>query len=251
MVQSEIQTQDRIAQSYEEIRYRVPYSRHYHDWLLKSMLGMLQPSGLILDDGCGNGYLSNSHPDCIVCGIDISAQMTKKARNRLDHVLIADAQHLPFTDGSFDAVFARGLIHHLPDPAKGIAEINRVLKNSSRVIFLDTHKSIISYLPRRLLRSTEKFSELHLNLSRRELEGLINRSMKIIRVVYVGYIGYILMGFPDVFNLYKYMPLKRFFTPLLIKIDEVLAKVPLLNRLSLGIIILAEKSESVRADNLL
>jgi SAM-dependent methyltransferase len=40
----------------------------------------------------------------------------------------ADAVALPFEDGSFDAVIAMHMLYHLPDPAKGIAEMHRVLK---------------------------------------------------------------------------------------------------------------------------
>jgi hypothetical protein len=42
--------------------------------------------------------------------------------------LRADAAALPFADGAFDAVVAMHMLYHLPDPAKGIAEMARVLK---------------------------------------------------------------------------------------------------------------------------
>ena len=38
-----------------------------------------------------------------------------------------DAQQMTFEDGSFDAVFAMGAIHHMSEPARAIAEIIRVL----------------------------------------------------------------------------------------------------------------------------
>ncbi len=40
----------------------------------------------------------------------------------------ADATTLPFDDGSFDAVIAMHMLYHLQDPARGIAEMHRVLK---------------------------------------------------------------------------------------------------------------------------
>ena len=40
----------------------------------------------------------------------------------------ADATALPFEDGSFDAVIAMHMLYHVPDPAKAIAEMHRVLK---------------------------------------------------------------------------------------------------------------------------
>jgi SAM-dependent methyltransferase len=41
---------------------------------------------------------------------------------------VADAGALPFEDASFDAVCAFHMLYHLPDPARGVAEIARVLK---------------------------------------------------------------------------------------------------------------------------
>lgn len=47
----------------------------------------------------------------------------------LDHVdLVADATHLPFRDGSLDAVVNESLFEHLPDPISVAREISRVLK---------------------------------------------------------------------------------------------------------------------------
>jgi SAM-dependent methyltransferase len=40
---------------------------------------------------------------------------------------VADAQVLPFSDGSFDAVVCQFGIMFLPDPARGFAEAHRVL----------------------------------------------------------------------------------------------------------------------------
>lgn len=41
---------------------------------------------------------------------------------------VADAEHLPFADATFDLVYSYGVIHHSPDTAAAIAEIHRVLR---------------------------------------------------------------------------------------------------------------------------
>src|SRR5690606_37810793 len=43
-------------------------------------------------------------------------------------VLAADAQRLPFTDGSVDIVALNAALHHLPSPERALLEIDRVLR---------------------------------------------------------------------------------------------------------------------------
>jgi len=45
-----------------------------------------------------------------------------------------DAQSIPFEDETFDAVIANHMLYHVPDRAKAIAEIKRVLKPGGRLI---------------------------------------------------------------------------------------------------------------------
>ncbi len=47
--------------------------------------------------------------------------------------IVADAAHLPFKDGSVDAVVHESLFEHLPDPEAAAREINRVLKSGGIV----------------------------------------------------------------------------------------------------------------------
>lgn len=240
---SEKKIQDQVTESYEEIRYKLPYSKMYHAWLFKKMIKLVQPKGKILDNGCGTGHLAEFLPNHEIIGIDISPEMIKKAKKRLKKAIVGDAENLLFKDNYFDTIFARGLLHHLNNPKQGVKEINRVLKPKGRVVFFDTLNSPISYYPRKIMRSTKHFSSTHKNFTRQEIENIINPSLKIIKVKYVGYIGYTLLGFPDILNIYKFFPFKKILTPLLIKTDEILGNTPLINRLALGIIILAEKSK--------
>jgi ubiquinone/menaquinone biosynthesis C-methylase UbiE len=43
-------------------------------------------------------------------------------------VILADARSLPFADASADAIFAAGLVNHLPDPVAGLRELGRVTR---------------------------------------------------------------------------------------------------------------------------
>jgi SAM-dependent methyltransferase len=48
--------------------------------------------------------------------------------------MLADAQRLPMAAGSVDAVFAAGLINHLPDTVRGLAELARVTRAGGRLV---------------------------------------------------------------------------------------------------------------------
>ncbi|MYT19003.1 methyltransferase domain-containing protein, partial [Streptomyces sp. SID7760] len=48
-------------------------------------------------------------------------------------LLLADVSRLPLRDGALDAVFAAGLIAHLPDPEADLRELARVVRPGGRL----------------------------------------------------------------------------------------------------------------------
>ncbi|EKV01830.1 methyltransferase family protein [Leptolyngbya sp. PCC 7375] len=88
----------------------------------------------ILDAGCGSGvgteYLVHLNPQAQVTGIDLSAGTLKVARERCqrsgaDRVTF---QNLSIYDvdqiaGQFDLINCVGVLHHMPDPIKGIQSL--------------------------------------------------------------------------------------------------------------------------------
>jgi len=100
----------------------------------------LRSGDRILDIGCGPGWFWAAAASGLPEGLDLtladlSPGMVREAVERCQalpfgavHGRQADASALPFEDGSFDGVIAMHMLYHLPDPAKGIAEMYRVLK---------------------------------------------------------------------------------------------------------------------------
>lgn len=95
------------------------------------------PAGLRwLDVGCGNGAFSEllvaRCPPSALHGIDPSDAQIGFARTReaLRHAEIqkGDAQSLPFDDGSFDVATMALVIPFVPDPAKAVSEMARVVR---------------------------------------------------------------------------------------------------------------------------
>jgi SAM-dependent methyltransferase len=85
----------------------------------------------ILDAGCGTGcsteYLVHLNPEAQVTGVDLSAGALEVARERCQRsgALGADFQHLSLFDvdqlpGQFDMINCVGVLHHTPDPIRGI-----------------------------------------------------------------------------------------------------------------------------------
>lgn len=240
----EIEIQDKVSDYYEGIRYEKDYSVRYHDWWIKKMISMSGlDSGVILDNGCGTGILFDylRRYNCNVIGLDISPGMIEKARKINKNIICGDSQYLPFKNNSFEIIFGRSLLHHLPDPRKGIEEMKRVVRDNGRIVLVDTNDSILSRLPRRIIKKRGHFSEDHKNFYIDELIGIINKEFKITQIYFFGYIAYPLLGFPDLIDIFKYIPFRNLISKMLIKIDEIIAKIPIIKKNSWGVMICAEK----------
>jgi ubiquinone/menaquinone biosynthesis C-methylase UbiE len=89
-----------------------------------------------VDVGCGNGAFTQLLVErCAprdVQGIDPSEEQLAFARSRLAKAPATfrrgDAMALPYADGTFDAAVMALVIFFVPDPAKGIAEMARVIR---------------------------------------------------------------------------------------------------------------------------
>ncbi len=103
----------------------------------------------VLEVGVGTGINADLYPtDCQVTGIDFSASMLEKARERVVkkgfrnvRLLQMDAADLKFDDDTFDIVYAPYLISVVPDPVRVASEMRRVCKPGGRIIFLNHFRS--------------------------------------------------------------------------------------------------------------
>jgi ubiquinone/menaquinone biosynthesis C-methylase UbiE len=235
--------QDSVAVHYEAQRYRLAYAACYHAWWMDEMIAMasvLRPGSTVLDDGCGTGHLIERLSDAKVIGLDLSNGMLRQARKRSSCLVQGDSQRLPLPDAQFDLVIARSLLHHLPDPRRGIAEIYRVLKPGGQVVVADTNRSLLNTLPRKLAYRSEHFSEGHQNLDRREYLTWLERYFRVERVRYFGYLAYP-FGFPDMMGALRFIPFPVPLVKGLIRIDNVLARIPALRVQSWGIMVVGSR----------
>lgn len=240
----EIAVQDRVACEYEQKRYRDPYARRYHDWWTDRMLAHVRTEGRFLDNGCGIGLLFDKVSPGRIVGLDISSEMLSYAARYSDQLILGNSQQLPLKDESFDVVFCRSLLHHLPEPQLAVKEIYRVLRPKGQAVFADTNRSLLSALPRMIANLGQHFSQEHKNLNRRAIERLLKPYFEIEDIKYFGYLAYPLLGFPDILKLFKYVPFKSIAEPALMLIDNVLSKIPVIRTQSWGILVKAVKLDA-------
>jgi SAM-dependent methyltransferase len=97
----------------------------------------LRRDGTVIDVGCGTGRAlpplrTAVGPAGTVIALDITPEMLHAARPASAvaraALVLADARALPVADGSADAIFAAGLVNHLPDTEAGLRELARVTR---------------------------------------------------------------------------------------------------------------------------
>lgn len=80
-----------------------------------------------------------------IAGVDLSTGMLEVGRGKLERsglggrvpLVLGDALSLPFASGSFDAATIAFGLRNLPDYARGVSEMARVLRRGGRLIVLE------------------------------------------------------------------------------------------------------------------
>jgi ubiquinone/menaquinone biosynthesis C-methylase UbiE len=98
----------------------------------------------VADLGCGSGVFTDllQKQGYAAVGLDISPKLIGLARQKYPGVefLEGDVEQLPFPDASLDGILLSGLVHHLPDPARCVGEVFRVLKSGGSFVAFDPNR---------------------------------------------------------------------------------------------------------------
>jgi SAM-dependent methyltransferase len=97
----------------------------------------------VLDVGCGAGtdLVRFAKGGAIVTGVDLSESAIELAKANVAQqglaadLRVADGERLPFGDGTFDLVFAHGVVQYTPDGRAMVEECRRVLKPGGEAVF--------------------------------------------------------------------------------------------------------------------
>ena len=111
---------------------------------LAALAGLAQPDWVVGDLGCGTGQVSAALAPFVshVVAVDASAAMLQAARKRLGHTDNVDLRRgeleaLPIDDGRLDLATVMLVLHHVPEPARAVAEVARVLGRGGRLVLVD------------------------------------------------------------------------------------------------------------------
>ena len=130
---------------------RVIQQRVEMRWLRKKRY--LKPGAVVLEVGCGRGagaglILGEFQPS-VLQAMDLDIEMIGKARDYLSpeqgrriSFYVGDVLRLPYKDGALDAVFAFGVLHHVPDWQAALGEIARVLTTGGTYFMEEIYPSL-------------------------------------------------------------------------------------------------------------
>ena len=128
---------DKIARTYDRLNRLMTLGLDRR-WRKRALRGI---QGNVLDVACGTGDMTVSLVErgCTVTGVDISEEMLSIARQKAPMVtfMIADAEHLPFPDASFDAVTCAFGVRNFVHLEQGLNEMLRVLKPGGQLVILE------------------------------------------------------------------------------------------------------------------
>lgn len=172
---------DTIARTYDRLNRLMTLGLDRR-WRKRALRGI---QGNVLDVACGTGDMAVSLVErgCTVTGVDISEEMLAIARQKAPIVtfMIADAEHLPFPDASFDAVTCAFGVRNFVHLEQGLHEMLRVLKPGGRMVILELAtpdsslirplynlytRRIIPWLGQRLAGSREAYTYLPRSIER-------------------------------------------------------------------------------------
>lgn len=106
-------------------------------------------SGKILDVGAGEMTFSYLLKPLSKSYITLDRFLTHS-----DLDMLADVDHLPFKNGSFDTVFCSQVLEHIPHPWIALHELGRVLKSGGKLIISVPHLSYLHGEPSDYFRFT-------------------------------------------------------------------------------------------------
>lgn len=149
---SELSDRDRLSMGYFLDIERQRYELQPH---IPELLSKIDWRGKhVLEIGTGVGTDARN----IICrggvytGINIdrgSTEATARALRAFSLPGVAqecNATAIGFPDGAFDVVYSFGVLHHIPDVEKAVAEIHRVLKPGGELLIMLYNRSSINYV---------------------------------------------------------------------------------------------------------
>ncbi|NES94496.1 MAG: bifunctional demethylmenaquinone methyltransferase/2-methoxy-6-polyprenyl-1,4-benzoquinol methylase UbiE [Desertifilum sp. SIO1I2] len=150
---------DRIAPVYDRLNDGLSLGQHRVWKQMTVKWSAAKPGDTCLDLCCGSGDLSLRLSHCVgnrgqVYGVDFSRELLAIAKTRYLETyprypiqwVEADALHLPFEEGYFDAATMGYGLRNVTDIPQCLRELHRVLKSGAKAAILDFHRPSLEWM---------------------------------------------------------------------------------------------------------
>ncbi len=182
---------NRIAPLYDLMEGLIETSR-YSKW--RELLWSKVEGTNILEVGGGTGKNFPHYPaDTEITAVDFSEKMLKRAKDKASkqkvkvHLQQMDVQNLDFKDNTFDTVVASFVFCSVPDPIRGLREVERVCKSGGKVVLLEhvlSANRILGWLMN--LANPLVVRIIGANINRRTVENVTKSSLVVEQVTDLG-----------------------------------------------------------------
>jgi ubiquinone/menaquinone biosynthesis C-methylase UbiE len=181
-----------------EISKKYDQFARWYDWVegVPELLGLSRlrrrllrrASGRVLEVAVGTGKNLRYYPaSCQITALDLSREMLAIAQKRASRLpvdvsfLLADAEALPFSDGSFDTVVSSLSACTFPNPVTALEEMARVCRTDGKILLLEHGRSDREWLGRWQDRHADEFAKpLGCHWNREPLDLVRKAGLKII-----------------------------------------------------------------------
>lgn len=182
---------NRIAPLYDLMESLIEGSR-YSRW--RELLWNKVEGNNILEVGVGTGKNFPYYPpDAEISAVDFSDKMLERAKDRASkqkgkvHLEQMDVQDLEFEDSTFDTVVASFVFCSVPDPVRGLMEVERVCKPGGKVALLEhvlSANHILGWLMN--LANPLVVRMIGANINRRTVENVIKSGLVVEQITDLG-----------------------------------------------------------------
>lgn len=147
---------DEIREVFLEKERRIIWNKDYWRNILVPLFG-LKPNSVILDVGCGLGFIGQSLAEFVpqgkIIGVDLDAKLVELARkfsakmlpDRVFDYRVGSAYRLPVENDTADLTICQCMLMHLEHPEKAIAEMQRATKNGGRITAIEPDYASVAY----------------------------------------------------------------------------------------------------------
>lgn len=251
MSESQRRHYENIGHEYASAHRNNPANRAFFEYWNRELFALAPRGGRFLDPMCGAGELPEEavgHYD-EVYGTDLSPVMISNIPDDVKRralFAVGDVAALPFPDGRFDVVMIRGGLHHVHKQLDTVlSEIHRVLVPGGAFVCAEPVDDffLIRWIRGWMYRVSSFFDDTEEKAFRTPdlVRSLERAGFKVRTVRRFGFFAYTLIGNTEVLGWFR-----RLRNPtairLLIGVDRLMSRIPVLNRVSLTIIFHATKA---------